>query len=109
MDVFGPTKGNELSEKFGLSERHVAGLLREYAGVSYKDYVTRLRIRRACGLLRESDMPIAEIHSETGYSSASHFVKVFRQATGMTPSAYRSLGGGEMPQVRLKDVDDGEQ
>ena len=95
----------ELSEKFGLSERHAAGLLREYAGVSYKDYVTRLRIRRACGLLRESDIPIAEIHSETGYSSASHFVKVFRQATGMTPSAYRAIGGGDLPPAAVKDED----
>ena len=95
----------ELSERFGLSERHAAGLLREYTGISYKNYVTRLRIRRACDLLSRSDMPIAEIHSETGYSSASHFVKVFRQATGMTPSAFRALGGNMAP-IRLKDVED---
>ena len=34
-------------------------------------------------------MPIAEVGAEVGYASQSHFTKIFREATGMTPKAFR--------------------
>jgi AraC-like DNA-binding protein len=48
-----------------------------------------LRIERARRLLAESDLPIAEVGAEVGYSNQSHFTKIFREATGMTPKAFR--------------------
>jgi AraC family transcriptional regulator len=40
-------------------------------------------------LLRETDRGIIEIGLDIGYSSPSHFAKVFRKAVGVTPSEYR--------------------
>jgi AraC family transcriptional regulator len=41
-------------------------------------------------LLAETDLSVTEISARVGYSSPSHFTKAFRQATGLTPRAFRS-------------------
>jgi AraC-like DNA-binding protein len=41
-------------------------------------------------MLAESDLPISEIGARVGYTSQSHFTKVFRAATGLTPKAFRA-------------------
>ncbi len=96
----------ELSEKFSLSSKYATSLLREYTGLSYKEYVTRVRIQKACEILHQSEESISGIHELVGYSSASHFVKVFKQTTGMTPSAFRALGTTGIVSLNLKAEDD---
>jgi len=83
---------NCLSDIFGLSTKYIARQIREYTGMPYRNYIIHLRIKEACRLLRSTDTPVCDVHERVGYSSASHFVKVFRTVTGMTPSAYRSDG-----------------
>jgi len=48
-----------------------------------------LRIERARRLLAETDLPITDVGAQVGYNSQSHFTKIFREATGMTPKAFR--------------------
>ena len=91
-----------LADQFHLSTKYATSLLRERTGRTYKSYVLRLRIQEACRLLGKTEIPISEIHERVGYSSASHFVKVFKSATGLTPSAYRSMGGLAQPSIRLE-------
>ena len=45
---------------------------------------------RAQLLLAETDLSVTQISSRVGYSSPSHFSKAFRQATGLTPRAFRA-------------------
>lgn len=47
------------------------------------------RIRRSCELLSETEQKIEDIAETCGYSSVSHFVKLFREKTGVTPAVYR--------------------
>ena len=49
-----------------------------------------LRIERARKLLAETDLAITEVGARVGYSSQSHFTKIFREATGVTPHAFRA-------------------
>lgn len=91
-----------LADQFHLSTKHAAALLKERTGLNYKSYVLRLRMQEACRLLGQTKIPIAEIHERVGYSSSSHFVKVFKNTTGMTPSVYRSMGGLVQPTIRLE-------
>jgi AraC family transcriptional regulator len=53
-------------------------------------FVTRERITRAQQLIRETSRSLIDIGLEVGYSSPSHFAKVFRRVTGTTPTAFRS-------------------
>ncbi|MBQ7867659.1 MAG: helix-turn-helix transcriptional regulator [Clostridia bacterium] len=83
---------NSMTDVFGLSAKYIARQIREQVGMPYRNYIIHLRIKEACRRLRSTDTPVSEIHERVGYSSASHFVKVFRTVTGMTPSAYRLDG-----------------
>jgi AraC family transcriptional regulator of arabinose operon len=47
------------------------------------------RIQRSCELLSSTDTKIEKIAESCGYNSVSHFVKLFREKTGITPAAYR--------------------
>jgi len=59
------------------------------------NYLLDLRIDRACEFLRLSRMPITEIASRCGFSSASYFTKVFRERMHITPREYRKNRAGE--------------
>jgi AraC-like DNA-binding protein len=41
-------------------------------------------------LLAETDLSVTQISTGVGYTSPSHFTKAFRQATGLTPRAFRA-------------------
>lgn len=53
------------------------------------EYVRRRRIERAGRQLRESGRPLAQIALENGFSDQSHFTRVFKEQTGLTPGQYR--------------------
>jgi len=67
---------------------HLSRLMKLYAGMTLKQYLTGLRIREALSLLRYSDLPLTEIAEKTGFCSQSHFSRVFREKTGHPPSKY---------------------
>jgi AraC family transcriptional regulator len=41
-------------------------------------------------LLATTDLSIIEVSARVGYTSPSHFAKAFRQATGLSPRAFRA-------------------
>lgn len=53
------------------------------------EFITRLRIERACELLRTTDAPISDIAYQVGYNTLSHFNACFLQINHVTPSKYR--------------------
>lgn len=58
-------------------------------GKMYKDYLIELRIDYAKRLLCKEDLQVAEICEKVGYGNVSHFIKIFREMTGLTPSKFR--------------------
>jgi len=53
-------------------------------------FMRHLRIKRACDLLRNSRLPLAEIALQCGFADQSHFSAVFKRITGKTPSVFRT-------------------
>lgn len=64
-------------------------LFREQLGMTFSDYINRLRVERAMDLLRDPHKSLAEIAVDVGFYDQSHFGKVFRQISGYTPALYR--------------------
>lgn len=64
-------------------------LFREATGLSPLEYVTCLRLNHARQLLQQTDDPLAEVARAVGYSDQFYFSRVFKERTGLTPSAYR--------------------
>lgn len=74
----------------GLSLCHFVRRFRQEVGVSPMRYLNLYRIDRAKALLAESDKTLAEIARQVGASTQTYFSYLFRQQTGLTPSAYRA-------------------
>ena len=49
----------------------------------------RFRCRRAGKLLEDSTLSVTEVGYTAGFASSSHFSRIFRQVTGVTPTEYR--------------------
>lgn len=60
----------------------------ELTGKMYRDYISYLRVECARKLLLEDKMAVSEACEKVGYSSVSHFIKVFKKTTGVTPAKY---------------------
>lgn len=71
--------------KFWLSHR-----FREAMGITFRDYLTRVRLERAKALLETGDASITEVAQMVGFGDLPRFDKLFKRHTGTTPSAYRS-------------------
>lgn len=52
-------------------------------------YLTEYRLFKASEMLKNTDKPITIIASDVGFSHVSHFGKLFREKTGLSPSKYR--------------------
>ena len=63
---------------------------KEIVGTSPGQYQLNLRLEKACRMLRETDLPIAEIAFVNGFESEYHFSKMFKKKINLSPSAYKS-------------------
>ena len=80
-----------------LNKDYMARVFKHETGVSVAAYVQREKLKLASALIASTDIPISDIASQIGYSSFSHFSRMFRQYTGMAPMEYRKAkrSGGE--------------
>lgn len=78
--------------ELGLSRRRFTQIFHELAGESYAARIRRLRLDRARLLLRESGLSSTAVAFECGYSDLSTFYRAFKKETGMSPSAWVSIG-----------------
>lgn len=83
----------EMADVVQMSPHYFASLFKQSLGVAPYQYVTQCRIERAKQLLTCSEFTIVEVCHQVGFQSQSHFTKVFRQHTTLTPKAYRHSRG----------------
>ncbi len=79
----------ELAALAGLSLSHFQRAFRASFGMSPYRWHLNARLRRAQGLLLESDVPLINVALATGFADQSHFTKAFRRHIGMTPALWR--------------------
>lgn len=79
----------ELSSKLYLSEPYLSSLIKLYFGKSFKEMLLDERLRRACLLLTDTDIPISDIIRSVGYENESYFHRAFKSRLSLSPLAYR--------------------
>lgn len=81
---------HRISEAVNLSPNHLHTLFRRAFGETPYACVTRKRIAKAKKMIAAGQSPMPIIAAETGFCSQSHFNKVFKAQTGMTPREFRN-------------------
>ena len=82
-----PIRIANLAAMAGISYRHYTSLFRAETGVTVNAYITRLRVNFAKARLVETGN-IAFAALDAGFGDLSHFYRVFKAATGLTPGDY---------------------
>jgi AraC-like DNA-binding protein len=76
---------------------HPAYVSREFSkyfdNLSFGEYIRKLRIEKAIVYIETSDYSLSEIAYLTGFSDQSHFTRIFKLETGLTPSGYKKSKG----------------
>jgi AraC-like DNA-binding protein len=85
-----PLRIPDLAARAGLSPFQFDQRIRTIFGFSAGQYLSRLRIDRACDRLRHSDASLSELALECGYADQAAFTRKFHKTVGLTPSAYRT-------------------
>ena len=82
---------DSLSEQFDIPTSTLKRCFKGVYGTTIHHYLKECRINAAKRLLQESDRSVLEIANAVGYENGSKFTSAFKEATGVTPSAYRKV------------------
>jgi AraC-like DNA-binding protein len=83
----------DVARRLRVSESHLSREFHRATGLTFGEYLTRLRARQAREMLIQTRKSISEIALDTGFGSISQFNRVFRRIYGKPPSALRKLEG----------------
>ena len=79
-----------LAKKLDISTRTLTRRFKAATGVCMSGYLQQRRIDEAQSLLRRTNLSITEVGNTIGLVDPSHFTRMFREQTGLTPTAFRT-------------------
>jgi len=80
-----------LADHLHMNKNYFCNLFKEKMHVTFWEHITNLRIEKAKQMLVAGNEKINDIAIIVGYLNASHFGRIFKKATGVTPADYRRL------------------
>lgn len=78
----------DLSHSVNVSPFYLSRLFREELGVSFTEYLTKIRLEKAITLLAQG-LSVKECCFSVGYNDPNYFSRIFRKYYAMTPTEYR--------------------
>jgi signal transduction histidine kinase/AraC-like DNA-binding protein len=82
----------ELCRAIGMSRAQLHRKLKALTGLSTSHYIRSIRLHKAKAVLKQTDLNISQVAYEVGFSDPKYFSRVFTQAYGRTPMAFRNEG-----------------
>jgi two-component system response regulator YesN len=83
-----PLNLDDVSHAVGISPFYFSRLFREELGISFSEYLTKLRMEAALTLLAQG-LPVKECCFSVGYHDPNYFSRIFRKYYDISPSEYR--------------------
>lgn len=100
-----PLSLDDLAKAAYMSPYHFNRVFHRVTGIPPGRFLSALRLRKAAGILAESDLSVTEVCYEVGYNSLGTFSRRFKEATLMSPGELRRLARKEdEPEVDLTKV-----
>lgn len=87
-------KIQDVASEVGVHPFHLSRVFRSVHRQSVGEYVQKLRVDFACKQLALPDNDLATVALAAGFSDQSHFTRVFKNVTGITPGAFRQIATG---------------
>lgn len=84
-----PVVAEDLAREMNLSRRQLGRVLEKTYGMSFRKLLVEARLQHAAQLLRESDLPVATVAAQVGYTSLSGFYTAFAEKFGTSAAKYR--------------------
>ena len=82
---------DDMALDLNISKFYLSRLFKKFTGENMSQYITRLRIESSKELLASTSKRIKEISDICGFNDQNYFCKVFKKATGISPTDYRAV------------------
>ena len=82
---------NLLAKECNMSEYYFAHYFKKVTKMTPVEYLNDYRIKKACLLIKNSDLNIIDIAYETGFNNLSNFNRIFKKVMKTTPSSFRTV------------------
>ena len=100
-----PIDLDNVAKAMHVSTFYFCKMFKKATGLTFTEYLGRVRIEKAKALLLNPHLRISEIAYDVGFQSLTHFNRVFREITGEAPTAFRDNGTSridELPRNRSR-------
>lgn len=89
LDYAKPITLKRFARDLGLNGMYLSALFSRIAGIPFKRHLTELRLQKAMELLDDSTRTASDVAFAVGYASENRFRVAFKEATGLSPRAWR--------------------
>ncbi len=90
----------DIAKTVGLEESYLIRLFKSKMGTTPKRYYTKLKMEAAASLLSSTALPLARIAERLKPASEFHLSRLFKEYSGLAPSAYRKAYGRDLAELR---------
>ena len=85
-----PIKLEQIARALNVSKYHFCRSFKHATGLTFVEYLSRVRIEKAKVLLHNNNLRVSEIAYEVGFQTIAHFNRIFRKLVGHSPTEFRS-------------------
>jgi two-component system, response regulator YesN len=82
---------DEVANHLHLNPSHFSRMFKKETGETFIEYVTRIKMEKACTYLSNTNQTIEDISYQLGYENTSYFSKLFKNYSGMSPVKFRLM------------------
>lgn len=86
----------DIADTQGLDMYYLSHFIKKHLGISFQDYLNRVRLEKAVELLTRTDMKKLDICIESGFSDYRYLNNMFKKEFGCTASEYLALNGKQV-------------
>ncbi|NOU62860.1 helix-turn-helix domain-containing protein [Paenibacillus sp. LMG 31461] len=88
-----PLQLDSIAKQFFISKSHLSRIFKLLTGFGFTEYVNITRVKEAERLLKDTKLSVTVVSELCGFENFSHFGKVFKKLSGLSPRAYRKHKG----------------
>ncbi|WP_337102116.1 helix-turn-helix domain-containing protein [Paenibacillus sp. YIM B09110] len=88
-EEYGQASLHYVADKVFITPAYLSALFKSKMGVTFIEYLTRIRISNAKKLLKQTHMKNYEVAERVGYHDSRYFSQIFKKKVGLSPSEFR--------------------